>query len=71
MTMGSRLTNTSGKPVSSPICSRIGAPASMPAFASRPGCRKVSMLSAPVAVRPSPAKERKTMPASQLKLPMM
>ena len=25
----------------------------------------------PLAVRPSPAKERNTMPASQLKLPMM
>ena len=62
----------SGKPAMSPICFRIGAPASMPTFASRPGCRKFSMLRVePLAVRPSPAKERNTMPANQLKLPMM
>ncbi|MNY62219.1 hypothetical protein D3C86_1990010 [compost metagenome] len=36
-TMGSMFTNTSGKPAMSPICSRIGAAASMPVFASRPG----------------------------------
>lgn len=36
-TMGSMFTNTSGNPAMSPICSRIGAPASMPVFASRPG----------------------------------
>ncbi|EVT88820.1 hypothetical protein Z046_26630 [Pseudomonas aeruginosa VRFPA09] len=71
MTMMSRLANTAGNPVSSPICSMIGAPASMPVFASRPGCKKVSIVSEPVAVSPSPAKERKTMPASQLKLLMM
>ena len=70
--MASRLTNTSGKPAISPTCSRIGAPASMPVFASRPGCKKFSIVMAePVAVMPSPAKERNTMPASQLKLPMM
>src|SRR3546814_8487972 len=61
-----------GRPAISPTCSRIGAPASMPVFASRPGCKKFSIVIAePVAVRPSPAKERNTMPASQLKLPMM
>lgn len=70
--MASRFTNTSGKPAISPTCSRIGAPASMPVFASRPGCKKFSIVMAePVAVRPSPAKERNTMPASQLKLLMM
>ncbi len=68
-TMGSRLANTSGKPAISPICSRIGAPASMPVLASRPGCKKFSIVMAePVAVMPSPANERNTMLASQLKL---
>ena len=71
-TMGSRFTNTSGKPAISPICSRIGAPASMPVFANRPGCRKFSIVMAePVAVMPNPANERNTMLASQLKLLMM
>ena len=61
-----------GKPAMSPICSKIGAPASMPVFASRPGCKKFSIVMAePVAVIPSPAKERNTMLASQLKLLMM
>jgi hypothetical protein len=51
---------------------QIGAPASMPTFASRPGCKKFSIVMAePVAVRPKPANERNTMLASQLKLPMM
>ena len=67
--MGSRFTNTSGNPAISPICFKIGAPASMPVFASRPGCKKVSIVMAePVAVMPSPANERNTMLASQLKL---
>ncbi|EXF42698.1 hypothetical protein BAY1663_04882 [Pseudomonas sp. BAY1663] len=71
-TMGSMFTNTSGNPAMSPICSRIGAPASMPVFANRPGCRKFSIVMAePVAVRPRPANDRNTMPDSQLKLPMM
>ncbi|CAB3731291.1 hypothetical protein LMG1866_04655 [Achromobacter ruhlandii] len=71
-TMGVMFTNTSGKPAMSPIWSRIGAPASMPILASLPGCRKFSMLKVePLAVRPRPANERNTMPASQLKLPMM
>ncbi|VVE76292.1 hypothetical protein PCA31118_05178 [Pandoraea captiosa] len=71
-TMGVMFTNTSGKPAMSPICLRIGAPASMPTLASLPGCRKFSMLRVePLAVRPRPANERNTMPASQLKLPMM
>ena len=56
----------------SPIWSRIGAAASMPVFASRPGCKKFSIVMAePVAVIPSPANDRNTMPDSQLKLPMM
>ncbi len=68
-TMGSRFTNTSGNPAMSPICFRIGAPASMPIFARRPGCKKFSIVMAePVAVIPKPAKERNTMLASQLKL---
>ncbi|CAJ0736732.1 hypothetical protein R77592_04115 [Ralstonia mannitolilytica] len=68
-TMGSRFTNTSGNPAISPICSRIGAPASMPVLASRPGWRKFSIVMAePVAVMPNPANERNTMLASQLKL---
>ncbi|MDR9235861.1 hypothetical protein FEP15_05621 [Burkholderia multivorans] len=71
-TMGVMLMNTSGKPAISLIWSRIGAAASMPVLARCPGCRNVSMLTAePVAVRPRPANERNTMPASMLKLPMM
>ncbi|MNN84786.1 hypothetical protein D3C81_2019890 [compost metagenome] len=71
-TMGAMLMKTSGKPDISRIWSRIGAAASMPALASRPGCRKLPMLKVePLAVRPRPAKERNTTPASMLKLPMM
>ncbi len=67
--MASRFTNTPGKPVMSPICSMIGSAASMPTFASRPGCRNsVSEIVEPEAISPSPANERKTMPASRLKL---
>ena len=41
----------------------------MPVLASRPGCKKFSIVMAePVAVMPSPANERNTMLASQLKL---
>ena len=41
-------------------------------FASRPGCKKFSIVMAePVAVMPNPANERNTMLASQLKLLMM
>ncbi len=70
--MTSRLVNTPGKPVMSPICSMIGAAASMPVLASRPGCRNSACVSVePEAVSPRPAKERNTMLASQLKLPMM
>ncbi len=44
----------------------------MPVFASLPGCKKFSIVMAePVAVMPRPANDRKTMLASQLKLPMM
>ena len=44
----------------------------MPVFASRPGFKKFSIVMAePVAVRPRPANDRNTMPASQLKLLMM
>ncbi|CUJ73465.1 Uncharacterised protein [Achromobacter xylosoxidans] len=71
-TMGVMFTNTSGKPAMSLICSRIGAAASMPVLARRPGCRNSPMLIVePLAVRPRPANERKTMLASQLKLLMM
>ncbi|RYP44515.1 hypothetical protein DL770_011480 [Monosporascus sp. CRB-9-2] len=50
----------------------MGAPASMPTLASRPGCKKLPMLRVePLAVRPSPANERNTMLAKVLKLPMM
>ncbi len=58
-----------GKPAMSLICSRMGAAASMPVLAKRPGCRNSPMLIVePLAVRPRPANERKTMLASQLKL---
>ncbi len=70
--MRAMLMNTSGKPAISLIWPRMGAAASMPTLANRPGCRKLPMLKVePLAVRPSPAKERKTMPESMLKLPMM
>ncbi|MNL81098.1 hypothetical protein D3C87_2081200 [compost metagenome] len=63
---------TSGKPAISRIWSRMGAAASIPALANRPGCRKLPMLKVePLAVRPSPANERNRMPARVLKLPMM
>ena len=71
-TMGAMWMNTSGNPASSLIWSRIGAPASIPTLASRPGCRKLPMLKVePLAARPRPAKERNRTPASMLKLPMM
>ena len=71
-TMGARWMNTSGKPAISLICSRMGAPASMPTLASRPGCKKLPKLKVePLAVRPRPANERNTALASMLKLPMM
>ena len=71
-TMGVMFTNTSGKPAMSLICSRIGAPASTPTLASRPGCRNSACVMVdPEAINPKPANERNTMLASQLKLPMM
>ncbi len=70
--MASRFKNTSGNPIRSSSCRKIGPPASRPAFASRPGCKKSSIVIVePVAVIPSPANERNTMLASQLKLLMM
>ena len=69
--MASRFKNT-GNPIRSSSCRKIGPPASRPAFASRPGCKKSSIVIVePVAVIPSPANERNTMLASQLKLLMM
>ncbi len=70
--MGVMFTNTSGKPAMSLICSRIGAAASTPTLASRPGCRNSACeIVEPDAIKPSPANERNKMLASQLKLPMM
>ncbi|MNH41121.1 hypothetical protein D3C79_1025590 [compost metagenome] len=71
-TMGSMLANTSGKPVNLPICFRIGVPASIPTFASLPGWRNSAcVMVEPDATSPNPAKDRNTIPASMLKLPMM
>ena len=71
-TMVSMFVKTDGKPASLPISSSIGCAACTPTVASRPGWRScASPIDAPDAFRPRPAKERKTMEASQLKLPMM
>ncbi|MOA13646.1 hypothetical protein D3C78_1337080 [compost metagenome] len=71
-TMGSMLANTSGKPVMSLICARMGVPASIPTWASLPGCRNSACVRVePDATRPNPAKDLNTIPASMLKLPMM
>ena len=68
----SRLANTSGKPTRSLIWVMMGRPASTPTLASWPGCRNwACVMPEPEAVRPRPAKERNTMLARLLKLPMM
>jgi hypothetical protein len=68
----SKLVKRLGNPTRSPICVRIGWPAVTPTAAKAPGRRRLPAVSVePDAKSPSPANERRRMPASALKFERM